>query len=404
MALTHFSDFEHEGELRCAYLVMFSGVGQFRERIQKICDTFMGQRFEIPNLQTLDSVLLENEEEIAKSKDIYHMSYNMLQGYLYDMNAATNNGQEESDVSTLEIYKWFVAKEKAIYNAINMMSARQSTYIGFIWAPVDQEAVIKEHLKNFATTEFNKWVTKADSGLEPPTYFPKNDMIDVHQMLSDMYNVPTYEEMNPAVFSIVTFPFLFSVMYGDWGHGMVFFMLGIFLVFAEPSLRNNIALKGILSARYFILMIGFFSCYNGLIYNEFFSISNDFFGTCYRSDIGQPAPYDRLDYKGSSDCVYPFGLDPAWALAPSQKLTFTNTAKEKMSVIIAFFQLNFGIFCKLLNSIYFRKWKVLLFDVFTGFLIFFGFIGIMIILIYVKWWYPVDAYTPGQTCDLAETT
>lgn len=50
MALTHFSSFEHEGELKCAYLVMFSGVGRFRERIQKICDTFMGQRFEIPNL------------------------------------------------------------------------------------------------------------------------------------------------------------------------------------------------------------------------------------------------------------------------------------------------------------------------------------------------------------------
>jgi hypothetical protein len=42
MALTHFEEFEYEGETRCAYLVMFSGVGRLREKIQKLCDTFMG--------------------------------------------------------------------------------------------------------------------------------------------------------------------------------------------------------------------------------------------------------------------------------------------------------------------------------------------------------------------------
>ena len=42
MALTHFEEFDYQGELKCAYLVMFSGVGRYREKIQKICDTFMG--------------------------------------------------------------------------------------------------------------------------------------------------------------------------------------------------------------------------------------------------------------------------------------------------------------------------------------------------------------------------
>lgn len=230
-------------------------------------------------------------------------------------------------------------------------------------------------------------------------------MIFVHQTLSDMYNVASYREMNPAVFSIVTFPFLFSVMYGDWGHGMVFFILGLVLTFGEPYLRENMAMQGILKIRYFILMLGFLSCYNGLIYNEFFAISNDFFGTCYRDNI-DPAlvaadpTYKRLTYKDSDDCVYAFGMDPAWSLDPTQKLTFMNTAKEKISVIIAFFHLNFGIFCKLLNSVYFGRWKVLLFDVFTGFIIFFGLIGVMIISIYMKWLYPVNNIEPGQSCEM----
>jgi V-type H+-transporting ATPase subunit a len=39
-----------------------------------------------------------------------------------------------------------------------------------------------------------------------------------------------YKEVNPAVFAIVTFPFLFGVMFGDVGHGGLLFITGILLV------------------------------------------------------------------------------------------------------------------------------------------------------------------------------
>ena len=80
-----------------------------------------------------------------------------------------------------------------------------------------------------------------------------------------------------------------------------------------------------------------------------------------------------------------------------------NTAKEKISVIIAFFHLNFGITCKVFNSVYFGRWSVLIFDAITGYLIFFGFIGVMITMIYVKWWYPVDAYTVYPVSEMCVT-
>jgi len=139
-------------------------------------------------------------------------------------------------------------------------------------------------------------------------------MIFVHQTLSDMYNVATYQELNPAVFSIITFPFLFSVMYGDWGHGFVFLVLGLGLILAEPKLKDNIGMQALLKVRYFIFMIGFFSMYNGLLYNEFFAISNDFFGSCYenaymKTDSGEDT--DRIECKAENcDCVYAFGMDP----------------------------------------------------------------------------------------------
>jgi V-type H+-transporting ATPase subunit a len=38
-----------------------------------------------------------------------------------------------------------------------------------------------------------------------------------------------YKEANPAVFAIVTFPFLFGVMFGDVGHGSLLLLVGILL-------------------------------------------------------------------------------------------------------------------------------------------------------------------------------
>jgi len=109
--------------------------------------------------------------------------------------------------------------------------------------------------------------------------------------------------------------------------------------------------------RYFWLMMGFFSIYHGLIYNEFFAVPHDWFGTCYDPNTWSPTDPLRKDiqYKDGNDCVYKFGMDPSWTLSANY-LTFTNNIKEKLAVIIAYFHLNFGIFLQGMNCVYFGKW------------------------------------------------
>ena len=168
---------------------------------------------------------------------------------------------------------------------MNMLMAHKQVFIGYMWVPSDKQALVSEKLRDFNTTEFSRWRSSDGSkGPTVPTSFKTNEVLQFHQITVDMYKFATYGEINPAIFQIVTFPFLYGVMYGDWGHGMVFLMLGICLCLGESSLRKNPAMEGLLVSRYFWLMMGFFSVYMGLIYNEFFSIPQDIFGTCYDVD------------------------------------------------------------------------------------------------------------------------
>lgn len=52
--------------------------------------------------------------------------------------------------------------------------------------------------------------------------------------------VAKYREANPGVFTIVTFPFLFAVMFGDWGHGLCLLAATLFLIIRERKFSGQV--------------------------------------------------------------------------------------------------------------------------------------------------------------------
>jgi len=52
------------------------------------------------------------------------------------------------------------------------------------------------------------------------------------------------------------------------------------------------------------------------------------------------------------DCVYPIGFDPKWYMGKNG-LTYMNSMKMKLSVILGVSQMTIGIFMKGFNYLYF---------------------------------------------------
>ena len=55
-------------------------------------------------------------------------------------------------------------------------------------------------------------------------------------------SVAKYQEANPGVFTIVTFPFLFAVMFGDWGHGICLLVTTLFLIIRERKYSSEVSI------------------------------------------------------------------------------------------------------------------------------------------------------------------
>jgi hypothetical protein len=104
----------------------------------------MGQRFDLPPLAQIPGKLLEVRHSIAESRALNKHSKEQLRNYLIQINQI--GGAIGDSISALEIYKWFIAKEKSLYMQLNLMKSGTNVYVGYFWSPDEEEYRIKEVL------------------------------------------------------------------------------------------------------------------------------------------------------------------------------------------------------------------------------------------------------------------
>ncbi|KAH8270813.1 hypothetical protein KR018_005648 [Drosophila ironensis] len=234
-----------------------------------------------------------------------------------------------------------------------------------------------------------------------PTYFRVNKFTRGFQNLIDAYGIADYKELNPAPYTIITFPFLFAVMFGDVGHGFLLVVFAFILIYNEKAIEigqinaesENEILNILFAGRYIVLLMGFFSIYMGFIYNDCMSKAWNFYGSSWsvRYNPQTVGPHmsavslDPSDPHFYSGDPYPFGLDPVWRYCGQDSITTTNSLKMKMAIILGIGQMLFGLSLAAANCILMNKMSDLYLVVIPQMVFIISLFGYLVFLIFFKW-------------------
>ncbi|CAA6656404.1 unnamed protein product [Spirodela intermedia] len=336
-----------------------------KTKILKICEAFGANRYPFTEDVSKQRQMIEEVEgrisELKTTIDI---------GLLHRDKLLKNIGYQ------YESWNHLVKKEKSVYHTLNMLSldVSKKCLVAEGWSPKFAASQIQDALER-AALDSNSQVGSIFQVLQskelPPTYFRTNKFSSAFQEIVDAYGVAKYQEANPAVYTIVTFPFLFAVMFGDWGTAYAYCL---------PQYITEMTFGG----RYVIMMMALFSIYTGLVYNEFFSVPFELFGqsayACRDPSCRDASTNGLIKVRRT----YPFGVDPVWHGSRSE-LPFLNSLKMKMSILLGVAQMNLGILMSFFNGLFFRNGLNIWYQFIPQLIFLNSLFGYLSLLIIVKW-------------------
>ncbi|KAH7517766.1 V-type proton ATPase subunit a3 [Ziziphus jujuba] len=362
------------------FVVFYSGE-RAKTKILKICEAFSANRYSFAeDLGKQAQLITEVSGKLSELKTTIDA------GLLHRGNLLQTIGEKFEQWNTL------VRKEKSIYHTLNMLSldVTKKCLVAEGWSPVFATKQIQDALDR-AAFDSNSQVGAIFQVLHttelPPTYFRTNKFTSSFQEIVDAYGVAKYQEANPAVYTIITFPFLFAVMFGDWGHGICLLLATLYLLVMEKKFSNQKLgdiMEMTFGGRYVILFMSLFSIYTGLIYNEFFSVPFELFGksayACRDLSCRDATTVGLIKVRRT----YPFGLDPVWHGTRSE-LPFLNSLKMKLSILLGVTQMNLGILLSFFNAKYFGNRLNIWFQFIPQLIFLNSLFGYLSVLIVVKW-------------------
>ncbi|XP_043702553.1 V-type proton ATPase subunit a1-like isoform X1 [Telopea speciosissima] len=365
---------------KSVFVVFFSGE-QARTKILKICDAFGANCYPV-------------SEDITKQRQITQEVLSRLSELEATLDAGIRHRNTALNSIGSHLKKWtdMVRKEKAVYDTLNMLNfdVTKKCLVGEGWCPIFAKPQIQEVLQR-ATFDSNSQVGiifhVMDAVESPPTYFRTNKFTHAFQEIVDAYGVARYQEANPVVYTVITYPFLFAVMFGDWGHGICLLLGALILIARERRLGSQKLgsfMELAFGGRYVILLMAVFSIYCGLIYNEFFSVPFHIFGLsaykCRDSTCSDARTTGLIKYRDT----YPFGVDPSWRGNRSE-LPFLNSLKMKMSILFGVAQMNLGIILSYFNARFFASSLDIRYQFVPQMIFFNSLFGYLALLILIKW-------------------
>ncbi|WVO15822.1 hypothetical protein L204_103484 [Cryptococcus depauperatus] len=370
--------------------IIFAHGQELLAKIRKVAESLGGNLFNIDSAQDKRADALR--ETNARLEDVETVLYNMGQSRRVELSKIAE---------VLEVWTDAIRREEEIFKTLNLLSYDQGrkTLVAEGWCPTRDITAIQLGLRravDTAGTSVPAILSELRTHQAPPTFHRTNKFTEGFQTLIDSYGVATYQEVNPGLFAIITFPFLFAVMFGDIGHGILMFLTAAAMVFWEKQIAKNGVNENVETfffGRYLIILMGVFSIFTGFMYNDIFSKTFHIWQSGWDWPHNSPGVIEAV----STGTIYPFGMDPNWHGADNA-LIFNNSYKMKMSIILGVIHMTFAICLQVPNHIHFKKPLNIYAEFIPQMLFFHSIFGYLVVCIIYKWsvdWTKSSTGPPG---------
>ena len=199
-------------------------------------------------------------------------------------------------VKALEFYAEIL---EARSRAVAGTSTTESTYMLNAWIPASKTSQLAEGAsaacRGLVSIHHEVWEEKvahkshgdtlengleAHNGEKPPTLVSSPKWTKPLQSLIDSFGIPSYDETNPLLFMIFTFPLMYGLMFGDFGEGPLMLLLGLVLLrLKKTGKKVGDFVQPFVSGAELIVMLGAATTVFGLIFGDFFGFeSKSIFG------------------------------------------------------------------------------------------------------------------------------
>uniref|UniRef100_A0A8C6Y466 V-type proton ATPase subunit a n=1 Tax=Naja naja TaxID=35670 RepID=A0A8C6Y466_NAJNA len=369
------------GELTKCFVFLISYWGeQIGQKVKKICDCYHCHLYPYPSTPAERRAVMEGLQ--VRIQDL-HIVLHKTEDYLRQVLCKASES----------IYTWDVQvkKMKAIYHVLNLCSfdVTNKCLIAEVWCPLADLPNMRRALDEGSRqsgASVPSFMNTIPTKETPPTLIRTNKFTSGFQDIVDVYGIGNYREVNPALFTIITFPFLFAVMFGDCGHGFLMFLFASYEV-ARRGMDNldSLCVAGahlLLEGGKKILIFHCCICKEGRTWGSL--VCSMTHKSKFIADLTNPFVALNPNATGVFTGPYPFGIDPIWSLA-SNRLSFLNSFKMKMSIIIGMVHMIFGIALGGFNYVHFRKMYNIYLVFIPQLLFILSIFGYLVFMIIFKW-------------------
>jgi len=245
---------------------VFEFKGTFKDKTFIFCIGLKEKESElIKNLEALrfEEIKVFFEKDLKPDLDKMELELWSMKEEVVDLKLKLKEIKEKSK-DKLKFYLFNLEENEKLYRAMSRFLSSRSGYIIVGWTPESKMKDLIHSLKSIPfveiQTERPEILIKKGLGYQDIPSYLDHKFFKPFEKILKFYGIPAYKHIDPTIFMALSFLIMFGIMFADLGHGLVLFLIGLFL-FLFKTLRDFakiMQLVGISSATFGILFGSFF--------------------------------------------------------------------------------------------------------------------------------------------------